>query len=141
MEESSKEFAQLWTLKVSGGPRFTAGLEGNPALTHAGGMSVINLMSTRGQVEAIAAEARSLGCAVEVWPMAGQTSEQKEIRDTRLKALDLAEMPCVDCQECAWFDPWEDEVCGFAGLPNASRRQLLLTSEAHRESLLKCPIT
>ena len=141
MAKGGSEVYTLWTLKVVGNTPFHATLTGNPTLAHAGGLSVINLMATKGQIQSIVAEATAIGCEVQVWPMAGQTDQQTQLRKDRLKVMDVADVPCVECQECAWFDPWEEEVCGFAGLPPESKKQLLLTSPPHRESLLKCPIT
>lgn len=131
----------LWTFQVRGGEDFYLHVPGNPPTHHDGVMSVFSLMLTSNQAEEITAFLQGHGCRVLAQPPQEETEDQKAERSALLgRSHEDRVWPTAECPSCFWFDPREDNPCGYAVWEQEVVAQALVSHEAARKGLQKCPL-
>ena len=130
----------MWTLTFEGGQMLQIQAGSNPPISHDGVQTVAHMYLSESEMSSLRGVALSRGIALSARPMQGQSPAQKAERERRSRALEVADFPCVDCVECSWSEPFQEEKCGLRGLPKESVEVLLRTSDKHRQDKQSCPL-
>jgi len=132
---------RLWTFRVVGGESFQLSLEGNPSVVHEGRTSVFHLLLADVSVNRFVDYLKQYGGQVEVWPMEGQSLEQKEERDLLMgKDHEEEVYPCVRCPECFWFELRGEDHCGVTAWPSETVEAALAHNQKASKDLVECPL-
>jgi hypothetical protein len=133
---------RLWTFRIRGGESFSFQLEGNPQIDHGGSVSVFHLMLTAEQVpETVAFIESHAATVLDYRQMEGQTDEQREERRKYIGiGQDNRVWPSASCPECFWFDPAQEEPCGFLGWDQSAVLEAVRCHPKSKTDLAACPL-
>lgn len=107
------DYKQFWIFEIVGGEPFKIGIPGNPVQNHDGERTLIRCLIFDSQVKEVQAQLVSSGGKLTLSNSPRETEEDRDQRQNLLKILgeDTA-LPCAQCPECSWFDPYMVGLCG-----------------------------
>jgi hypothetical protein len=104
-------------------------------------MTVFSLLLTGEQAEPIQQFIEGKGCRVECRPAETQTEAQHEERRKLLgKGQEDVVWPSVACPSCFWFDPTQEDPCGFLGWPEEMVKEALRSHAKALSDADACPL-
>jgi len=137
---------QFWIFTVTGGEPFKIQIKGNPTQSHHGGTSVLRAIMLDEHVPALEVELRSHGGHV-------QSNSPREDEETKAERSNMLSVlgedtvfPCIQCPECAWFDPYLPGMCGVGQghVPEShwdvQAIQERMTVPKYAEDQARCPL-